>query len=257
MAEHTVPIHTPQQTPTAASNTSGNARVNVGNFERVLSLVGGGALVFYGLRRSLSSLALMLGGGALIYRGFTGYSVVYEALGVSTANADTGPGVLLESTVTVNRPIAEVYRFWRQVENHPRFMTHLESAASTSDKRSHWMARGPLHMPLAWDADLIEERPNTLLVWRSVPGADIDAMGTVRLRELPDGRGTEVRLRLEYVPPGGVAGVALAKLLQTLTGQQLKEDLRCFKQIIEAGEAPTASPRQESHLGSYQPAAER
>ena len=206
----------------------------------------------------------MLGGGALIYRGITGYCAAYEAMGLSTANADTGPGVLLESTVTVNKPVADVYRFWRQVENHPRFMTHLESVASTSEKRSHWMARGPLHMPLAWDADLIEARSNTLLVWRSVPGADIDAMVTVRLRELPDGRGTEVRLRLEYAPPGGVAGVALAKLFKTLTVWQLREDLRRFKQIIEAGETPTvtppvasASPRQESHTGSYQPTAVR
>jgi uncharacterized membrane protein len=264
MAEHTTPIHTPQQTPRAVENTTGNARVNVGNSERLLSLVGGGALVFYGLRRSLGSLALMLGGGALIYRGITGYCAAYKAIGISTANADTDPGVLLESTVTVNKPVADVYRFWRQVENHPRFMTHLEAAVSTSEKRSHWMARGPLHIPLAWDADLIEERPNTLLVWRSVPGADIDAMGTVRLRELPDGRGTEVRLRLEYVPPGGMAGIALAKLLKTLTVGQLKEDLRRFKQIIEAGETPTVappvattSPRQESHRGSYQPVAGR
>jgi uncharacterized membrane protein len=199
----------------------------------------------------------MLGGGALIYRGITGYCAAYEAMGLSTVNAYTGPGVLLESTVTVNKPAADVYRFWQQVENHPRFMTHLESAVSTGERHSHWMAKGPLHMPLAWDADLIEERPNTLLAWRSVPGADIDAMGTVRLRELPDNRGTEVRLRLEYVPPGGVAGIALAKLFKTLTVGQLKEDLRRFKQIIEAGETPTVAPRQESHMGSYQPTAVR
>jgi uncharacterized membrane protein len=122
-------------------------------------------------------------------------------------------------------------------------MTHLESAVSTGAQRSRWLARGPLHMPLAWDADLIEDRPNTLLVWRSVPGADTDTMATVRLRELANGRGTEVRLRLEYAPPGGVAGVALAKLFHTLTVQQLKEDLRHFKQILEAGETPIVVPQ--------------
>src|SRR5262249_24330099 len=127
-------------------------------------------------------LALMLGGGALLYRGITGYCAAYEAMGVSTSDADAGPGILLEASVTVNKPSAEVYQFWRQVNNHPRFMTHLESAVSTGEKRSRWPARGALRLPLAWDADLIEDRPNTLLVWRSVPGADLDAMATVHLR---------------------------------------------------------------------------
>jgi len=241
MSEHPGTITRPQQTPAAEHHMPADYRINVGNFERALSVIGGGALVLYGLRRSLGNLSLMLGGGALMYRGFTGHCAAYEAMGVSTANQDAGPGILLESTITVNKPVAEVYRFWRQVENHPRFMTHLESVVSQGERHSHWMAKGPLHMPLTWDADLIEERPNTLLSWRSVPGADVDYMGTVRLRELPDGRGTEVRLRLEYAPPGGIAGVALAKLFKTLTVRQLKEDLRRFKQIIETGETPTTT----------------
>ena len=94
-------------------------------------------------------------------------------------------------------------------------------------------------MPLTWDAELVEERDNAVLSWRSLPGADVDNISTVRFRELPNGRGTEVRLRLAYAPPGGVAGVALAKLFKALTVQQLEEELRHFKHIIEAGETPT------------------
>jgi uncharacterized membrane protein len=239
MSEHTTTMARPQQTQATEYHRAVDSGVNVGDFERVLSVIGGGALALYGLRRSLGNLMLMLGGGALIYRGLTGYCAAYQAVGITTANQAPGHSSTLEATITVNKPAPEVYRFWRHLENYPRFMKHLELVVSIGEKRSHWVARGPLHMPLIWDAELLEERDNTLLSWRSLSGADVDHMGTVRFRELPNGRGTEVRLRLAYALPGGMTGVALAKFFQTLTVGQLKEDLRHFKQIIEAGETPT------------------
>src|SRR5215831_7911665 len=99
----------------------------------------------------------------------------------NTSSQDPDLGITLEAAITVNKSAAEVYRFWRQVENHPRFMKHLESAVSTGEKRSHWVARGPLHMPLSWDAELVEDRENAVLSWRSLPGADVDNTSTVRL----------------------------------------------------------------------------
>jgi uncharacterized membrane protein len=198
-------------------------------------------LALYGLRRSLGNLALIAGGGALIYRGFTGWCAVYEALHLSTTSADTGPGMTLEAAITVHKPAAEVYRFWRRLENHARFVTHLKSVVSTGEKRSHWVAKLPMQQPVAWDAEIVEERQNALLAWRSMPGADIDHAGTVRFRELPNGRGTEVRLRLVYAPPGGQAGLAVANLFKSLTAQQLQEDLRHCKQLIETGEMPTVA----------------
>jgi uncharacterized membrane protein len=198
-------------------------------------------LALYGLRRSLGPLALIAGGGALIYRGLTGHCAVYETLQLSTASTDTGPGIGLEAAITVHKPAADVYHFWRQLENHPRFVTHLKSVVSTGDKRSHWVAKTSLQQPIEWDAEIVEERENALLSWRSLPGADIDNAGTVRFREMPNGRGTEVRLRLEYSPPGVQAGRAVARLLKSLTAQQLQEDLRRFKQLVEAGEAPTVA----------------
>ena len=233
MAQHATTLPEQQTRTTAIRHPR-----NVGDLERGLSLVGGGALVLYGLRRSLGSLALMLGGGALIYRGLTGYCATYQALGVNTVHHDTGHGVALRSTITVHKPTSEVYQFWRHLENHPRFIQHLESVVSTDGKRSHWVAKAPLPAPVEWDADIVNERENALLSWRSLPGSDVDHTGTVRFRELPNGRGTEVRVRLEYAPPGGMVGVAVANLFKTLTEQQLKEDLRRFKQIIETGETP-------------------
>src|SRR5262249_35459180 len=196
---------------------------------------------------------LMLGGGLLMYRGFTGHCPAYHAMEINTASQDPERGITLEATITVNKPAAEVYRFLRQVQNHPRFMRHLESAVSTGEKRTHWAARGPVHIPLAWDAELVEERDNALLTWRSLPGADVDNSATVRLRELPNGRGTEVRLRLAYAPPGGVAGLALAKLFKTLTVRELREALRHFKHIIEAGEIPTTASQPAAPAARRQP----
>jgi uncharacterized membrane protein len=198
-------------------------------------------LALYGLRRSLGPLALLAGGGALIYRGLTGHCAVYNALQLSTTSDATGPDRSLEAALTVHKPAADVYRFWRRLENHPRFATHLESVVSTGEKRSHWVAQTPMQQSIEWDAEIIEERENALLSWRSLPGADIENAGTVRFRELPNGRGTEVRLRLQYSPPAGRAGRAAARLFKSLTAQQLQEDLRRCKQIIEAGEAPTVA----------------
>lgn len=239
MSEHAATITRSPQPQAAEYHLRADAQVNVGGVERVLSVLGGGALALYGLRRSLTPLMLLLGGGALMYRGLTGHCPAYEAMGVDTASQDAGRGITLEATITVNKPAAEVYRFWRQVENHPRFMRHLESVVSAGEKRSHWVARGPLDMPLTWDAELVEARENAVLAWRSLPGADVDNTVTVRFRELPNGRGTEVQLRLEYAPPVGVAGAALAKLFKTLTVRQLQAELRHCKHIIEAGETST------------------
>jgi len=240
----------PQQTRATEYHRTTGSWVNVGDFERVISVIGGAALALYGLRRSLGHLMLMLGGGALIYRGFTGHCAAYQAMGITTADQEPSHSTTLEATITVNKPAPEVYRFWHHLENHPRFMRHLESVISVSEKRSHWIARGPLHMSLIWDAEVVEERENTLLSWRSLPGADVDNMGTVRFRELPNGRGTEVRLKLAYALPGGITGVALTKFFKTLTMGQLQEDLRHFKQIIETGEMPTIANQPAAAVSS-------
>jgi uncharacterized membrane protein len=236
MAEHATTVTRTQYEHVLERHTSGQFQANVGDVERLFSLIGGGALAMYGLRRSLGHLALIAAGGALIYRGLTGRCAVYETFGLSTASQDSGPGITLAATVTVNKPAADVYRFWRRFENHPRFVSHLESVVSTDNKRSHWVAKGPMQRPIAWDAEIVEEQENALLSWRSLPGADLDNAGTVRFQELPNGRGTEVRLQINYSPPGGIAGAALARLFKTPSERQLKEDLRRFKQIIEAGE---------------------
>ena len=238
MSEQSTTMTTRKPNDAAKRQEGPASHINIGETERLLSAIGGGALLLHGLRRSLGSLVLAVGGGMLLYRGLSGHCRAYESLGLNTAS-DAGEGVGVEATVTVYKPIADVYRFYRNLENHPRFVTHLKSVQNLDQKRSHWVAKSPLQTAIEWDSEIEEERENHLLSWRSLPGADVDNMGTVRFRELPGERGTEVHVSLEFQPPGGMVGSAIAKLLNTITTQRLREDLRHFKQLLESGEQPT------------------
>lgn len=218
------------------------SRVNVGPLERGISVATGIALLAYTLsRRPRLGLPLGLDAGYMIYRGATGHCVFYQLLGISRTEVNGHEGIRVERTVTVNRPKEELYRMWRDFENLPRFMKHLESVQVDPDdrERSHWVAKAPLGKQVAWDAEVIEERENELLVWKSLPGSMVESMGRVEFLEAPGGRGTMVRVSMEYNPPAGSLGAAFAKLLREEPAMQIKNDLRHFKQIMEAGEIPT------------------
>jgi uncharacterized membrane protein len=214
--------------------------VNVGETERLASKVGGAALVLYGLtRRSPAGLGLALLGGALAYRGVSGHCSTYAALGINTAVAPHEGSVKVERSITINRSAAELYHYWRNFENLPCFMKHLESVTVTSDGRSHWAAKAPLGSTVAWDAEITAETENELIAWRSLEGADVYNAGSVAFQELPGGRGTVVRVTFEYSPPGGTIGAMAAKLFGEEPSQQVAGDLRRFKQMMEAGELAT------------------
>jgi uncharacterized membrane protein len=229
-------------------STSGASLVNVGEVERWASAIGGGALAVYGITRlakgNLLGAALGLVGGALVYRGATGHCDLYQSLGLNTAAGSKNPnvsvgggrGIKVERSVTVNRSPAELYHFWRSFENLPRFMDHLESVRVEGDGRSHWVAKAPAGTTVEWDAEIYNEKENELIAWRSLEGADVDNAGSVRFEPAPEGGGTIVRVSLKYDPPGGVLGSTFAKLFGEEPGQQIEEDLRRFKQVMEAGE---------------------
>lgn len=139
-------------------------------------------------------------------------------------------------SVTVNRAPEEVYRFWRDLENLPRFMQHLESVKATGGRRSHWVASAPAGTTIEWDAEILEDRPNERITWRSVGDGDVRNEGTVRFVKAPADRGTEVHVELRYQAPGGRAGAALARLFGEEPAQQIRDDLRRLKQVLETGE---------------------
>jgi uncharacterized membrane protein len=226
----------------------GERQLNIGSNERLISLGVGALFAFVGLRRSWGSLVLAGLAGYLVYRGLSGNCRVYEALNINTTGKmpDGRPveslpgGVTFTRSVTVNRTPAEVYLFWRNLENLPRFMEFLQSVSVTGGKRSHWVAKAPMAgVPLEWDAEITEERENELIAWGALPGSTVMNTGVVRFVPAPGNRGTEVHVTLSYLPPGGSPGATVGKLLNKITAQTVKEDLRRFKDVMEAGEVPT------------------
>ena len=145
-------------------------------------------------------------------------------------------GIRVRNAITINRPPEEVYAFWRDLENLPRFMVHLESVRQLDDRRSYWKVRAPLGTTVEWTAEIVEDRPDELISWRSIEDAQVPNSGTVRFIRAPGGRGTEVHLELQYDPPAGAVGATIAKLFGREPSQQVDGDLRRFKQVLETGE---------------------
>ena len=222
---------------------------NVGRTERNASMIGGAALAISGLtklknHKIIPGLAMMAAGSMFLYRGKTGHSNVYQAMGINTATGE-GAGVQLEKVLTINRSPEEVYNFWRNLENLPRFMQHLDSVTVTGPRTSHWRAKGPAGVTVEWDAEMQEDQPGRRISWQSLEQADVPNEGTVEFRPAPGGRGTEVRVNIEYYPPGGAAGTIAAKVANSLNAQQIEEDLKRLKQILETGETATSEFKAE------------
>ena len=226
--------------------TSSHER-NISDVERWVSVIFGSAVAAYGLKmRTLPGLVVGAVGGALIYRGSTGFCPVYGAMGVSTApefgdqvSVPYGRGVRVEKAVTINASPEQLYTFWRNFENLPRFMHNLESVTVHDAKSSHWVAKGPAGSTVEWDAEIINEVPNELIGWRSTEGSQIDNAGSVHFTPAPANRGTEVKVVLRYDPPAGVVGATVSKLLGEDPAINVQEDLRRLKRLIETGEIPT------------------
>ncbi|MDM9584343.1 SRPBCC family protein [Nostoc sp. GT001] len=222
------------------TSTSGdkltNSQGEASEVERWASLIGGGAMVLMGLKQgSLRGALTALAGGGLIYQGATKQSTIQqaqEAIGINQP-------IKVEKTVTINKSAEELYRFWHNFENLPTFMKHLKSVKVYNEKRSHWIANAPLGNSVEWDADILEDRENEFISWASVEGADVDNSGFVRFKEAPGGRGTEVKIVLEYNPPGGALAATVAKLFGEEPEQQIGDELRRFKMLMEAGEIAT------------------
>jgi uncharacterized membrane protein len=190
------------------------------------AIVGGSALAVYGIsRRSKTGAALATAGGLLAFGG---------------SRISSEPQELhAEASFTINVSPEEAYRFWRNFENLPRFMSHLESVRVLSERRSEWVVRGPLQMPIKWNAEIVDERENQWIVWRSEPNSLVPNNGSVQFRRAPGNRGAEVTVAIQYAPPAGPVAKAFATLFGKNPSHIVREDLRHFKQLLEAGEIPT------------------
>jgi uncharacterized membrane protein len=150
-----------------------------------------------------------------------------------TRIALAGPrGFLVHETIRIDRPVEEVYRFWRNLENLPKFMSHLEQVIDAGDGHSHWVAKGPAGIPVEWDAEIINEVPNEIIGWRSLPSSDFVTAGSVNFDGSGDGRSTLITVRLQYAPPGGKIGKLAAQLFGDEPSQAIAEDLRRLKRLL-------------------------
>jgi len=210
---------------------------NVGRAERWVSALGGAMLALWGLRRaSLPGLAVAAAGAALAWRGVSGWCSLYGALGIDHAGGARtvgNLGVKLDREITVAAPPERLYYFWRNFENLPRIMSHLESVQVLSETRSRWRVKAPAGTTIEWEAEIINDRPPHLIAWRSLPGALVTHAGSVRFT--PAGGGTRVEVSLQYDPPGGALGHAVAALMDADAGRRIEHDLGEFKQALESG----------------------
>jgi uncharacterized membrane protein len=232
---------------------------NVGRAERAASVAVGAALLSYGIRKKgIVGGALAFLSLAFLRRGLTGFCYTYQTLGVRTSESGQGRnisvpyelGIRVDEAVTINRPREEVYRFWRNLENLSRFMEHVECVRALDDgKRSHWVVKGPGDRTVQWDAEVINDVENELIGWRSLPGSEVQNAGSVSFRDATGGRGTEVRIELQYNPPGGAVGAMFAKLFGEEPSQQIHGDLKRLKTRLEAGVVPSTEgqPTGASH----------
>jgi uncharacterized membrane protein len=220
--------------------------MNVGLKERIGSLLAGGALVAAGMMRRGPSRALLLGAGVgFFFRGATGHCPIYQQLGIDRLDQRQRDGVpgnqglRIEYAVDVQCPAPELYQFWRNIEQLPRILRHVESVEALDAWHSHWVARGPLGPALEWNAEIINEHENELIAWQSVHGASLQNAGSVRFDRLSD-TATYVKVCIELQPIGGKAALALGRLFGTDPQRELEEDLERFKDFAERELTPSS-----------------
>jgi uncharacterized membrane protein len=176
-----------------------------------------------------------------------------QRTGVRRLEPNIARRIQVTKTMTVRASVEEVYRFWRDFQNLPRFMAHLQSVVVQGDRRSRWTAKGPGGKTVSWEAEITADRPNERIAWQSLPGADVPNRGQVLFLPAPGGRGTELRVDLEYDPPAGIFGATLAKLLGREPGEQIEGDLRRFKQVMEVGEVTNSDASIHRGMHAAQP----
>ena len=216
---------------------------NVSDWERVASVAAGAALLYFGTRQGRQNRVVSSAGVGLIARGIGGYCPVNAAVGRESDRSNTkvalggSRGVHVYESITINRPPAELFRFWRDLSNLPRFMEHLADVRVLSPTRSVWTATAPVGTRVRWEAEIINEIEGELIGWQSTANADVATAGSVRFVPAMGG-GTEIIVHLQYEPPAGRLGSLVASMFGEEPSQQIRADLRRLKEILETGEVP-------------------
>lgn len=229
-----------QQEPNGMTTHTNNTFVNVNVPERVLSVLAGAFLIYKGFKKIKDkptiSVTEALAGGFLLFRGATGHCPAYAQTGLDTSKVEN---INIKSNFTVGKDRADVYAFWRRLENLPLFMRHIESVEQLDEKTSRWKIKVPGNMGNITLLSEIVEDKDYFIGWRSIKGSDIFTAGKVEFKDAPGGQGTEIQAVVSYKAPGGALGTQIGKLLNPVFENYVREDIRNFKQFIESGEIPT------------------
>lgn len=209
-----------------------NFHVNVSPTERAVSLLAGAYFLYDGLGKNNKSLLETVLAGYLLYRGATGNCAAYSAIG-KTKPDNRSRNVNIQVRQIVNRPRKDVYEFWRNFENLPLFMEHLESVSTLNDSIAVWEGKIPGGIgKVRWKSEIVKERPYELIGWHSLPGSSIENAGKVEFKDASD-HATEVHVVISYHAPGGIAGESAARLINPIFEDMLREDIINFKWFIE------------------------
>ncbi|OXA75741.1 Uncharacterized membrane protein [Flavobacterium aquidurense] len=214
-------------------STSGTSKLktNVSALERLLMVTSGGYLLYKGLSKKDKSISQIGSGSAMLLRGLSGYCPVYDA--VDHIKNDKASNVNIRVSSIIKKPISEVYTFWRDFENFPKFMNHLESVKPLTYTTSKWTAKGPAGIgQITWKAEIVKDEKERLISWNSLPESTIKNAGKVVFR--PNGKDTEIIVTISYHAPLGVAGESAAKLLNPYFEKLVKDDIMNFKTYIES-----------------------
>ncbi len=205
--------------------------VNVGERERILSALAGSLLIYAMAKKHTVNTLMLLGGGYLLYRAVSGHCTVYDALSGRRSRV-TGGELKVRTHVVVNRPRAEVYAFWRRLENWPLFMRHLEHIDELDQRTSAWRLKMPGGMgDIRWEARIVKEEKDTELSWHSVEGAVIRNTGKINFSDTP-GRGTRIDVMIAYSVPSGPIGERMAGLLTPGFRRRIEEDIHQFREYL-------------------------
>ncbi len=219
---------------------------NIGMIERGLTTALGAKLVLSGLARANTARGWLMAaaGGLLAYRGISGYCRLYASLGARPRRGQAGYGAAeleVAESVTIGRSPQDLYEFWRDLENLPKVMRHVQSVEEIDERRSRWCVDGIRSVPVEFEAILIDDQPNESLEWATIDGDYLHHRGRVSFQPAPGDRGTRVRVTMRYRSIGGPLAALIAKMFRSDPSTEIRDDLRRFKQLMETGEITDAA----------------
>lgn len=216
---------------TTDTNSKPLLKTNVSNFERILMIASGGYLLYKALSDKNKSIAKAGTGGAMLLRGISGYCPVYDA--ADHLMNDKASNINIRFNTAIDKPVSEVYEFWRNLENLPKFMSHLHTVKTVDNLISEWTAKGPAGIgTISWKARIVKDRKDKLLSWNSLEGSSIRNAGKIIFKS--NGSSTELDITISYHAPMGVAGESAAKLLNPYFEKMLKDDIASLKNYLES-----------------------